>query len=85
MVANTEHVRRLPFAEPFYRLPLGFEGRRGYRAGFVFDGGRHVVDWYRRRDRPLVLVMFCARCGLRFGADDVSCATGRCLDGGARG
>lgn len=81
MFSDLDRVDRLPWSEPLYKVPFGFAGRRGYRHGFLPDGGRHVVDWYRRGDRPMVLVMFCARCGLVLGSGSPSCHGGSCLGG----
>ena len=63
---------------PSYRLPLGFERRRGYRSVFLPDRGVHVVEFYRPFGRRSV--MFCRRCGLDLGVPS-SCLDGACLGG----
>ena len=63
MFANTD-----PFTDPLplpaYRLPLGFERRRGYRSRFWFDHGHHVLDFYVVRGHRLA-IPYCRRCGER--------------------
>lgn len=67
----------------YYRLPLGFERRRGYRSLFVPDAGRHVVEFYRlhavRRDGRRS-IFYCRRCGLDLDVLS-SCLAGSCLGG----
>ena len=65
---------------PLYRLPLGWESRRGYRCWFGVDRGFHVLGFYQVSGRRLALP-YCRRCGERRDGPLSACAAGACLGG----